>query len=270
MLLKGIQVVGDAMREVNPDIVILYYSLSPLFIDYFDLNSPDDLGLSSPDFDIEANRRFFFASLMGEIGMPVWGSGGYDWITSPEIWFDTIPLGGLGSLGGFAGPGPKLLATPERVAKFNGLAELTRYAHFFSPTPLDAYYHGAIRGGHASSWARAENGEVVMVALRQYQLTGGKGTQKFRDLVSTDTTVVVGSRTSEGIARARKLGVVPFGKGQVALKREAGPVTADVIEHYFRGGQRARRISVRGGQLVIPLREKTDRGEIVEWIEVNL
>jgi hypothetical protein len=270
MLLKGIQVVGDAMREVNPDIVILYYSLSPLFIDYFDLNSPDDLGLSSPDYDIEANRRFFFASLLGEIGMPTWGSGGYDWVTSPEIWFDTIPLGGLGSLGGFAGPDPKLLATPERVAKFNGLAELTRYAHFFSPIPLDAYYHGAIRGGHASSWARTENGEVVMVALRQYRLTGGKGSQKFRDLVSTDTTVVVASRTGEGIARARKLGVVPFGNGQVTLKHEAGAASAEVIEHYFRGGKHARRISANGDPLVIPLREHTEKGELIEWIEVNL
>ena len=270
MLLKGIQVVVDAMREVNPDIVILYYSLSPLFIDYFDLNSPDDLGLSSPDFDIEANRRFFFASLLGEIGMPTWGSGGYDWITSPEIWFDTIPLGGLGSLGGFAGPDPKLLATPQRVAKFNGLAELTRYEHCFSPIPLDAYYHGAIRGGHASSWARSESGEIVLVALRQYRLTGGKGSQKFRDLVSTDTTVVVASRTNEGIARAKKLGVVSFGNGQVTLKREAGSASAEVIEHYFRGGKRARRIPMSGGQLVIPLRERAEKDELVEWIEVNL
>jgi hypothetical protein len=270
MLLKGIQVVGDAMRAVNPDIVILYYSLSPLFIDYFDLNSPDDLGLSSPDFDIEANRRFFFGSLLGEIGMPMWGSGGYDWVTSPEIWFDTIPLGGLGSLVGFAGAESKRAATPERVAKFNGLAELTRYEHFFSPTPLDVYYHGAIRGGHTSSWARAEHGETVMVALRQYLLTGGRGTLKFRDLVSADTTVVVGSRTKEGITRSKKLGVVPFGAGQITLKREAGGSTAEVIEHYFRGGKRVRRIAVRNGQFVVPLREKTEKGDLVEWIEVNL
>jgi len=269
MLLKGIQVIGDAMREVNPDIVILYYSLSPLFIDYFDLNSPDDLGLSSPDFDIEANRRFFFSSLLGEIGMPTWGSGGYDWLTSPEIWFDTAPLGGLGSLGGFTGPDPKALATPERVAKFNGLAQLTRYSHFFSAIPLDAYYHGAIRGGHASSWVRVENGEVVLVALRKYRLTGGEGIKKFRDMVSTDTSVVVASKTDEGLARTKKLGVVPYGDGQVRLKREGGAGAAEVIEHYFRGASVARRIPITNGKLRLALRERGENGSLVEWIEIN-
>jgi hypothetical protein len=269
MLLKGIQVIGDAMREVNPDIVILYYSLSPLFIDYFDLNSPDDLGLSSPDYDLEANRRFFFSSLLGEIGMPTWGSGGYDWVTAPEIWFDSIALGGLGSLGAFRGPDPQASAPPQRVAKFNGLAHLTRYSHFFSAIPLDVHYHGAIRGGHASSWARIEGGEVVLVALRKYQLTGGEGSRMFRDLMSTDTSVVVASRTKEGLARTGKLGVVPYGEGQVTLKREDGAQIAEVIEHYFRGPSTTRKMAVKDGMLRLPLRERSENG-FVEWIEVNM
>jgi hypothetical protein len=270
MLLKGIQVIGDAMREVNPDIVVLYYSLSPLFIDYFDLHSPDDLGLSSPDYDLEANRRFFFSSLLGEIGMPTWGSGGYDWLTSPDIWFDTAPLGALGSLGGFAGPDPEALATPERVAKFNGLAQVTRPSHFFSAIPLDAHYHGPIRGGHASSWARVENGEVVVVALRKYRLTGGEGSKRFRDLVATDTSVVLASRTDEGLARTKKLAVVPCGDGQVTLKRDDATGTAEVTEHYFRGGSLTRRIPVVEGKLRLPLRERTEAGALIEWIEVNV
>ena len=37
LLWKGLDVVVKAMREENPDIVVMYYELSPLFMDYFDL-----------------------------------------------------------------------------------------------------------------------------------------------------------------------------------------------------------------------------------------
>ena len=60
-------------------IVMMYYSLSPLFVDYLDLHGPDDLFLCAHEYDLEANRRFFFSSLPGELGMPTYGSGGYDW-----------------------------------------------------------------------------------------------------------------------------------------------------------------------------------------------
>jgi CobQ-like glutamine amidotransferase family enzyme len=91
----------------------------------------------------------------------------------------------------------------------------------------------------------------------------------FRDLVSTDTSVVVASRTKEGLARTDKLGVVPYGEGQVTLKREDGAQTAEVIEHYFRGPITTRKVAVEGGMLRLPLRERSENG-FVEWIEVNI
>src|SRR5215471_14028120 len=67
LLWKGLDVVVKAMREEKPDLVVMYYSLSPLFTDYFDLHSPDDLFLCAEDYDLAANRRFFFSSLLGEV-----------------------------------------------------------------------------------------------------------------------------------------------------------------------------------------------------------
>ncbi len=269
LLLKGMEVVVKAMREVNPDIVVLYYSFSPLFIDYFDLYSPDDMGLAMPDYDIEANRRLFFGSLLGEIGMPTWGSGGYDWLTAPEVWFDSVALGTLGSLGSFAGPDPQALATPERVAKYNGLTQAIRYSNVFSPIPLDVAYHGPIRGGHAYSWARIENGEVVLVALRQQRLDGLKGAGKFRDIVSANATVVVSSKTDMGLARSNHLAVIPFGDGELSLKREENSADyAEVTEHYFRGDKNMSRLRITNGLLRVPLRERSTGGSLVEWIEV--
>lgn len=269
ILLKAMEVVVGAMREENPDIVVMYYSLSPLFINYFDLHSPDDLGFCAGDFDLEANRRFFFSSLLGEIGMPTWGSSGYEWLTAPEIWFDSAAIGTLGNLTSFSGPEPKSLATPERVAKFNGLTHVIRHSNVFSPILIDGECQGPARGAHTSSWARLENGEVMLVALRERRLDGRKGVGKFRDLIESTTSVVVASKTNEGISKSPKLAVVPYGNGEVILKREGGPKTVLVIEHFLGGEKKTTSLRVLFERLRVPVREKTDSGSIVEWIEVD-
>jgi hypothetical protein len=266
---QAMGVIIPALREENPDLVVLYYSLSPFFVKYFDLNSPDDLGRCTDDFELEANRRFFFSSLVGELGVPTWGSGGYEWLTMPDIWFDSAAIGTVGSLVSFSGPGAQTGATPERIAKFNGLAHVIRYTDTFSMLPVDPEFYGPERGPHAPSWARTENGEVVLVALRQYGFDGRKGSGKFRDIVSTNTSVVVASKTKDGIAQADKLAIVPYGDGEVTLKRASGS-SAQITEHYFRGGKSTQNLPIANGVLRVPLHEKAADGAIVEWLEVEI
>jgi hypothetical protein len=266
-MMRAMDIIIPALREVNPDVVVLYYSLSPFFAKYFDLHSPDDLGRCTEDFELEANRRYFFSSLMGELGVPTWGSGGYEWRTMPDIWFDSAAMGTIGSLLSFSGPDARTGATPEHIAKFNGLTHVIRYTDTFSMIPVDPGFYGPERGPHIPSWARVENGEVVLVALRQYGFDGRKGSGKFRDLVSTNTSVVVASQTQDGLAQAAKLAIVPYGDGEVVLKRTTGS-SAEITEHYFRGGRQTRQLPISGGALRVPLREKTADGSVVEWLEV--
>ena len=271
LLHKGLDVVVKAMREENPNLVVMYNSLSPLFVDYFDLHSPDDLFLCAGDYGHEANRRFFFSSLLGEIGMPTYGSGGYDWDTMPSIWFDSAVIGTLGSLNSFSGDEAGSLSSPARVAKYNGLAQILRGSNTFTIEPVDADYFGPATGARSSSWARIEDGEVVLVALRHQRLDGGSGTGRFRDIVRSSTSVVVASKTKEGIDRTSKLGVVPYGNGELALQlAQMDATTAEVIEHHFGGGARRGTLNVRSGRLHLPLREFGDDGKPVEWIELTL
>jgi len=270
LLLKAMEVVVTALREENPDIVVMYYSLSPHFARYFDLHSPDDLGYCVGDFDLEANRRFFFSSLLGEIGMPTWGSSGYEWTTAPNIWFDSAAIGTLGSLGSFYGPDPEALATPARVAKYNGLSQVLRQSETFSIIPVDAEYHGPARGAHISSWARVEKDEVVLVAMRERCWDGRKGSGNFRDLVSSNTTVVVASKSEHGISRAPRLAVVPYGEGELVLKHESGGASAaHVTEHCFGGTKTTTTVRIENGRLRLRLRERSEGGALLEWIEVS-
>jgi hypothetical protein len=270
-LSRSLEVIVRGMQEENPDLVVLYYSLSPLLLDYIDLHSPDDLFLCLGDYALETNRRFFFSSLLGEIGMPTWGSSGYDWLTAPDVWFDTAALGALGSLLSFSGPQAEMYCKPERLAKFNGLAQAVRVSDTFSAVPIDAAYFGPERGAHSPSWARIENGEVVLVALRERCLDGQKGSGKFRDLVTSNTSVVIASKTNDGLARASKLAVVPYGEGEITLQRPAiETARVEATEHYFRGGSKTTQLSVEHGRLQIPLRERAEDGSVVEWIELEV
>jgi hypothetical protein len=265
---QAMEVLVGALREENPDLVILYYSLSPLFARYFDLNSPDDLGRCTEDFELEANRRFFFSSLMGEIGVPTWGSGGYEWETMPDIWFDSAAIGAVGSLVSFSGPDAKM-ATPGRIAKFNGLAHAMRHSDTFSIVPVDTEFYGPERGPHIPSWARIENGEIVLVALRTVGFDGHPISGKFRDLVSTNAPVVVASKTPDGITQTTHLAAVPFGEGELTVKRSRG-ASAKVTEHYFKGGSQTLQLKIAHGELRIPLREKDESGSVIEWMEVEV
>jgi hypothetical protein len=272
LLAKGLEVVVEAMRQEKPDLVVMYYSLSPLFNEYFDLHSPDDLFMCDKEYDLEANRRFFFSSLLGEIGMPTYGSGGYDWSTMPEIWFDSAAVGTLGSLNSFSGDEENESPTPERVAKYNGLAQLLRPTNTFSIRPIGADYVSSTRGARSPSWARLENDEVVLLALRACGGLGGKGTGKYMDVAETSASVVLASKTAEGIERALRLAVVPYGDGELTIRRAGDEMKpAEVIEHAWgnRPGKRVT-IPVQNGRLAIPLRERIDDGSPVEWIEVNI
>jgi hypothetical protein len=271
LMLKGLEVVVGGMREANPDIVVMYYCLSPLFREYFDLHSPDDLFMAAGEYDYEANRRFFFSSLLGEIGIPTYGSGGYDWQTMPAIWFDSALIGTLGSLNSFVGDEENEMPAPDLIAKYNGLSQALRSSNTFTIEPVEADYIGVTRGAHSPSWARLEGDELVAVALRTHRLDGRKGSGKFREVIETSASVVIASKTNEGIAKAAKLAVVPYGQGEVIIHR-ADPKAPEavVIEHYFGGNSKESRITIREGMLRLGLRERNEMGSLVEWMEVNV
>jgi hypothetical protein len=90
-------------------------------------------------------------------------------------------------------------------------------------------------------------------------------------LAETSASVVVASKTAGGIGKSSRLAIVPYGDGELKIRR-AGEETkpAQVIEHAW-GNRPGKSVSipVKNGTLTIPLRERTDDGSPVEWLEVN-
>ncbi|MBL0345901.1 TIM-barrel domain-containing protein [Candidatus Villigracilis affinis] len=267
LLQKGLEVVIGAMKEENPDLVIMYYGLSPLLIEHYDLHSPDDLVYCIGDYDLETNRRVFFSSLCGELGMPTYSSSGYEWESAPDIWFDTIASGTLGSLHCFDGDESGGMPTDEVIAKFNGLAAIARKQVVFQTYPVHAKWQGGLRAGFSPSWERIENDKTVLLALRTHNLDGKPAPKNYKDILHTDVTLVVASLTDDGISESTHLGIVPFGDGGCTISHTALHNSATIIEHYFSGRATKTQVACSNSRIEIKL-QQTRNHEILEWIEI--
>jgi hypothetical protein len=109
----------------------------------------------------------------------------------------------------------------------------------------------------------------VLLALRKQRFDGSTGAGKFRDLVSTNASVVVASRSSGGIRQATRLGVVPYGDGELTMKHDGG-ASAYATEHYFGGAHETRAAFFQKGYLQVQLRERAADGSLIEWIEITI
>jgi hypothetical protein len=275
LMWKGLEVVIKAMQEANPDQVVMYYNLSPLFLEYFDLHSTDDLFLDIGNYDVEANRRIFFSSLMGRLGVPTYGSSGYDWSSSPSIWFDSAAVGTVGSLNDFAGDEEGEVSTPEIMAKYNGITHVLRTSNIFEILPIGNISQASVLGAHAHSWARIEQGQLVLLAYRppvpgqENTLALGKPDPRVKDAVHAGVPVVVASKDSESIARSGKLAIAPYGPGEIVIRRQQGK-RAEAVSHYFGGGTSKTNAVIEGGQLKLTAVERSVEGKPLEWIEVSI
>ncbi len=275
LMARGLSFVVKAMREENPDLVVMYYQLSPLFLDYFDLHSTDDMFLAAGEYDLEANRRLYFSSLLAPLGIPSYGSSGYDWASSPSIWFDSTAIGTIGSLNDFERDERGEGSTPALVAKFNGLAKVLRHANTFEVLPFGSISEAPTFGAHARSWARMEDGQLVLLAYRppvpgeENPLKSQPQDRRIRDVVRASAPVVVASQGSEGITRCDKLAIVAYAGGDIFVRREQGK-NAEVSNHYFGNKTVPGTASITGGFLQITAAEHDAAGNPLEWIEVRI
>ena len=239
LMRKGLDVLINAMRKEDPDLVVMYYNLSPLFLDYFDLYSPDDLFENAGEYDVEANRRFFFSSLLGQLGVPTYGSSGYDWASAPNIWFDSAAVGTLGSLNDFKADEQGERGSSELVAKYNGLTHVLRPTVNFEILPLDYVAEAPTLGAHARSWARIEAGQLVLLAFRPpvpgdpRPLARQSDDPRVKGAVRSSVPVVVASKTGDSIASGGNLAMVPYGGGEIVIRRNLG-TKAEIVSQIGR------------------------------------
>lgn len=275
LMARGLEVVLSVMREENPDLVVMYYNLSPLFAEHFDLHSTDDLFLNAGNFEVEANRRIFFASLLGRLGIPTYGSSGYDWSSSSAIWFDSAATGAIGSLNDFAGDPAGETPSPRILARYNGIARALRTTTVFQIVPVGDIPWASVRGAHARSWARFEEQRLTLFAYRptppgeEDLLADSNPDPRLRDVLRSAGPVLIASRDDESITASHTLAIVPYTGGQVSLLRSTG--SQAVLTHYYFGGVSAEaRVPIQSGRLTFTVSSEDANSRPLEWIEAQI
>ena len=275
LLWKGLEVVIKPMKEENPDLVVMYYQLSPLFLEYFDLHSTDDMFLAAGEYNLEANRRIYFSSLLGTLGIPTYGSSGYDWSSAPSIWFDSAAVGSIGSLNDFHGDERGESGTPEIIAKYNGIAQLIRKTNIFNVVPLGNVLEAPTLGAHARSWARYEDGQLVLLAYRPlhpdeaFSSSFQQEESIASDVIRSQVPVVVASRGNADILHDAELAVVPYGSGDIFVRRKMGS-RAKLISHYFGGEVATENTPIVHGEFTIRAIDRHSGHRPLEWIEIHI
>jgi hypothetical protein len=264
----ALDVVVGALRAADPDIVVMYYALSPLFAPYVDIHSVDDLWLNAHEYHAEAGRRLFFSRLLADLGVVSYGSGGYDWVHQADIWLDSVAAGPLGMLGAFTRDLSDSSCPPSLVALHNGLARLSRRTTRFRLDAIGGGGLGPVTGARSSSWVRLEDGVPVLVVLRPHDYLGAPGVREYTDLIATDVDVAVGSLDDRELARARRVGVVARSAGRVVLRFVDDGEPVAVVVHTL-GGRRIeseRRATADGLALDAPAEV---HGDPVTWLELT-
>ncbi len=92
------QLMAEAAREANPDITLQGWGLSPLQRPAFNLIAMDDLGDCGVSEGPGHRHWSVWAALLGDQGMPILASSGYDWEQDTEVILDTAILGCPGAV----------------------------------------------------------------------------------------------------------------------------------------------------------------------------
>jgi hypothetical protein len=230
LFLKFLEVIAGALRQADPQIAILYYCLSPLFSEYIDQCGMDDLWMSRGRYDEGFAKRALLSTWCGACGVVPYGSSGYDWRSATEIWFDSAVIGTPGVIAPLARDEYDERPAPDLVARYNGIARITRTNPVYRVDLLDADLHDPVAGPRARSWLRIEHGAAVVAALRPPP----GASVAVPDLLDTDARVVVASLTDDGIATTSRLAIVPFSTGRVRLLRHSRGAPR-AVAHVFGG-----------------------------------
>lgn len=255
-----LRVVAGAVKDEDPQITILYYCITPLFGDLIDQCGSDDLWMSRGQYDTGFARRAVLMSLCGAFGMVPYGSSGYDWRSIASIWFDTAVIGTPGVIAPLIGDEFRERPTAALVARYNGVARVTRAAPLFDVVFFDADLDDAAAGPAARSWGRTEGGRLVLVALRGAVERPAHAPGAARAACHA----IVAALGDGALADAAAVAVVPFSDGRVVIERGgAGDATA----HLFGGATAPWPLERDGAATALDVTTEA-AGVPVEWIEV--
>jgi hypothetical protein len=224
------KIVVEAAREINPQVTIQYYGITPLMKSLVDMLALDDVGDCAESESDGHSEWSIWASLAGLEGYAIMASSGYDWHQDADIVMNTAIIGGSGCVLPMHIPDGS--AVPERyICRRLAISRWQRRTRGWAPLWLntESGTHGA--RPRVRNWGRLEKwqGETRLVALILKDGDGpgvdlGDGSH-----VRWSGCWALISQDEQSIFATSQLALIPFDAGWLELPRNAEPAEIRII-----------------------------------------
>jgi len=222
------KIVTEAAREINPQVTIQYYGLSPLLKPYTDMIALDDLGDCGELEGAGHAEWSIWASLAGLQGTAIMASSGYDWHQDEFVILDTAIIGSSGSV--LPVNMPDGSAVPDRyICRRLAISRWQRHTRGWAPLWLNTE-----KGAHGfpprvRNWGRLEkwHGETRLVSLILQQ--GPAADLGERREVKWSGRWALISQDEQAIFRTSGLALIPFEAGMIDLPFVSRPKEIRIV-----------------------------------------
>jgi len=227
------KIVAEAAREINPQVTIQYYGITPLLKAFTDMVALDDLGDCGEMEGAGHGEWSIWASLAGLQGTAIMASSGYDWHQDEFVIMDTAIIGSSGSV--LPGTMPDGSPVPDRyICRRLAISRWQRHTRGWAPLWLDTEKGTLGRPPRVRNWGRLEKWEgetrLVSVILQQ----GGAADLGEGHAVKWTGRWAVISQDERSIFETGRLALIPFEAGAIELPYAAEPREVRVVS---RGGE---------------------------------
>ncbi|SEJ20950.1 hypothetical protein SAMN05216327_107103 [Dyadobacter sp. SG02] len=210
------QQIAKAAKSVDPDVVIMGYGISPLWVPLTDLVSMDDQG--DLWFDLHRGHQEWsvWASLLSGYGVAISGSSCYDWALDDGILLNSAILGSPGAVL------PSEIAENEQVPpQFLNRRLAVNLWHRRTAKWEPRWYNsstGNMQGPpQLKCWGRVEEGNLTALVLRE-----GERAQTVENINWTGQWALI-SQDNAPITTSGQVALIPFAPGHITLFTQNKP-----------------------------------------------
>jgi len=229
-----VKLISEAAKAVDPNVTIMYYSLSPLWAPVTDLVSMDDQGDLWYDIKKGHQEWSIWASLLSSKNIAVNGSSSYDWSQDDEVLMNTCIIGSPGGvLPSVVNQQP---ANPAYINRRLAVHEWFRRTTTWHPLWLNSFTGSLNAPPALHCWGRQEmsgkDSILTSLVLRDTVNQSLLNDSYVTHLRWTGQWALIAQDTA-AISQSKKLAVIPFSEGEMAIPYDTKP---SVVKKLSTGG----------------------------------
>lgn len=252
-----LRIISEAAKSVDPEIAIMYYSISPLLIPFLDLVSMDDQGDLWYEVAKGHQEWSIWASLLSGKNVSVNGSSSYNWETDDEVLLNTCVFGAPGAVLPIYNLEDE---TPVKNKFLNRRLAVNRWYRRtvgWTPLWLNSSFGNFNEAPKLNCWGRMEKAgnDMALTALILRKDDRDKIKDSRIATIEWEGRWALIAQDNQDIFSSAHLAIIPFDPGMLSFPCAAKP--AKITKLNMEGEHPYSQWQWKDGKINIPVTEET-------------